>query len=115
MSEDFTAQMAWYNLERAVEAVQECERSGAGDYHNLLNTVRAAILLLLEHPDPEVLAQARGSALPLRPTVSWLLFEAGRIQDIPGERVDQLRRYWDEHLADEHGALMPPPPTYLGL
>jgi hypothetical protein len=109
------AGLAWYNLERAVEAVQEHERTGHGDYLQLLATVRAAIFLLLEHPPEEVLAQVEQSPLPTRPTASWLVFEALRIPDIPRAKVEALREAWARGPAARHGELMPPPPTWLGV
>jgi hypothetical protein len=109
------AQLAWYNLEKAVEAVQEYERTGSGDYLQLLATVRAGIYLLLEHPPEEVLAQVEASALPTRPTASWLVFEALRIPDLPRHKVEALREAWARGQAARHGELMPPPPTWLGV
>jgi len=102
--------VAWHNLEQAIAAVER----GEDRMDHLLATVRAGIYLLLEYPTPEVMAQAQASYLPLRPTVSWLVFEAGRIKDIPAQRVDELKAFWQEHHAPQEGDLIPPPPSYLG-
>ena len=63
----------------------------------------------------EIMAQAQASHLPLRPTVSWLVFEAGRIKDIPNERVEELKAFWQENHAADEGELIPPPPSQLGF
>jgi hypothetical protein len=103
--------MAWHNLEQAIAAVER----GEDRMDHLLATVRAGIYILMEYPTSEVMAQAQASYLPLRPTVSWLVFEASRIEDIPDERVEELKAFWQEHHADCEGELIPPPPSHLGF
>ncbi len=103
--------VAWHNLEKAIEAV-EC---GEARMDHLLATVRAGIYILLEYPTSEVMAQVKGSSLPFRPTVSWLVYEADRIKDIPSERVAELKTFWQEHHAPREGELIPPPPNHLGF
>jgi hypothetical protein len=103
--------MAWHNLEKAIEAVE----SGEDRMDHLLATVRAGIYILMEYPTSQVMAQVQGSCLPFRPTVSWLVFEASRIKDIPPERVEELKSFWQEHHATAEGELIPPPPSHLGF
>lgn len=103
--------MAWHNLEQAIAAVE----LGEDRMDHLLDTVRAGIYILMEYPTTEVMAQAQASYLPLRPTVSWLVFEADRIKDIPNERVEELKAFWQEHHAASEGELIPPPPSQLGF
>ena len=103
--------VAWHNLEQAIAAVER----GEDRMDHLLATVRAGIYILMEYPVPEVMAQVQASSLPFRPTVSWLVFEAGRIKDIPTERVEELKALWQEHHAESEGDLIPPPPSYLGF
>ena len=43
-------------------------------------------------------------------TVSWLVFEAGRIKQIPPERVEGLRRAWEENYS-HLGKIIPPHPA----
>ncbi len=105
------AGVAWHNLEKAIEAVER----GGDHMDHLLATVRAGIFILMEYPVAEIMAQVRASRLPFRPTVSWLVFEAGRIKDIPPERVEELKAFWQEHYAAQEGELIPPPPGCLGL
>ena len=102
---------AWYNLEQAIAAVER----GEDRMDHLLATVRAGIYILFEYPTAEIMAQAQASYLPLRPTVSWLVFEAGRIKDIPDHRVEELKSFWLEHHAADEGELIPPPPNHLGF
>ena len=103
--------VAWHNLEQAIQAVER----GEDRMDHLLATVRAGIYILFDYPTAEIMAQAQASHLPLRPTVSWLVFEAGRIKDIPNERVEELKAFWQENHAADEGELIPPPPSQLGF
>lgn len=98
--------IAWQNLEEAVAAVER----GQGDLEHLLETVAAGIYILMEYPPHEVIAQVEASPLPTRPTVSWLVFEAGRIKQIAPERVQALRRAWEENYS-HLGEIIPPHPA----
>ena len=98
--------IAWQNLEEAVAAVER----GQGELEHLLETVAAGIYLLMEYPPHEVIAQVEASRLPTRATVSWLIFEAGRIKQIPPERVEGLRRAWEENYS-HLGKIIPPHPA----
>jgi hypothetical protein len=103
--------VAWHNLEQAIAAVER----GEDRMEHLLATVRAGIYILFEYPTTDIMAQAQASYLPLRPTVSWLVFEASRIKDIPDDRVEELKCYWQQNHADCEGELIPPPPSQLGF
>ncbi len=105
------ANIAWHNLEQAIQAVER----GEDRMDHLLATVRAGIYILFDYPTPEIMAQAQASYLPLRPTVSWLVFEASRIKDISDDRVAEMKAFWQENLAANEGELIPPPPSQLGL
>jgi len=100
--------IAWQNLEEAVAAVER----GQGDLEHLLETVAAGIYILMEYPPEAVIAQVEASHLPTRATVSWLVFEAGRIKQIPPERVEALRRVWQESYS-HLGELIPPHPAMV--
>ncbi len=96
--------IAWQNLE---EAITRAEQVSLVD-KLLSDTLQAGICILLEYPPGEVIAQVQASRLPTRPTVSWLVFEAGRIPELDPDRAKALREHWQTHCPDQ-GPLIDPP------
>jgi hypothetical protein len=90
MNSILTVETAWDNLEQAVKALEQRQ----GDWEVMAATCQAAIQLLLEFEPEEILAQLKGSQLPSRATVSWLVFEAAKMKDLDQERVAALADLW---------------------
>lgn len=96
--------VAWQNLE---EAIGRAEKAAVVDAL-LSQTLQAGICILLEYPPDQVVAQVEASRLPTRPTVSWLVFEAGRIPGLDQAVVKALCAHWDDNCSDQ-GPLIAPP------
>jgi hypothetical protein len=97
-------QTAWNNLAAAIAAMQEPQ----GDYQLKLDTVGAGVALLFEFPPEQILAQVAASALPTRATVSWLVFEAGRLPGVDGDTARTLAALYEDSAPPGQG-LIPPP------
>lgn len=101
--------IAWQNLEQAIAEVDQ----GVGATPHQAETLAAAIYLLMEYPPHDILAQAQASDLPTRATVSWIIFEAGRISQIDPAQVEALRAAWQE-TCSHLGEIIPPHPAMCG-
>ena len=101
--------MAWQNLRQAINDLE----SGQGEFELGLATVMAGVCLMMEFPPAEVVEQVKASDLPDRATVSWLVYEAGRLKEVDQARVEALRQYWESICPPGQGILPPPPkPMY---
>ncbi|NTU59661.1 MAG: hypothetical protein HGA98_01230 [Deltaproteobacteria bacterium] len=100
------AHTAWDNLS---DAIADLERS-EGDYDLKLATVMAGVVLLFEHPAPEILANVERSALSTRALVSWLLYEGGRLPGVDPSAVESLRELYEATCPAGQGVIPPPPP-----
>ncbi|MBI5522482.1 MAG: hypothetical protein HY910_07635 [Desulfarculus sp.] len=95
----------WQTLELLLAAL---ERPG-GDQRALTLALRDCLGQILTHPPAAVVARAEGSALPARPMISWLVHEAGRLEDGSLARQAQaLHDYWTAHRPGA-GLLAPAP------
>lgn len=95
----------WQTLELLLAAL---ERPG-GDQQQLNLALRDCLGQILKHPPEAVVARAEGSALPARSLISWLVYEAGRLDD--GALANQARALHDYWTASKPGAgLLEPAP-----
>jgi hypothetical protein len=93
---ELDAALAWQNLTHAIAALDQPE----GDWDIKLATMEAGIELLLDFEPSEVVEQAAASKLPTRAVVSWLVFEADRLEWIDPAKGRALREYWDERAPE---------------
>lgn len=103
MNDLLTIDKAWQNLQESVGALERRQ----GDWEVLAATCQAAIQLLLEFPAQEILERIQSSDLPPRATVSWLVFEAGKMKDLDQDKVQDLARQWRRLSGQD---LIAPPP-----
>jgi hypothetical protein len=82
-----------------------------GDWDLKLDTVKAGVELLFEHPAAEILEQVERSSLslPTRALVSWLVFEGGRIRGVDQAVVRELREIYEATCPPGQGIIPPPP------
>lgn len=93
--------IVWDTLEKTIAAMD----SGTGDWENNVQTTQAAILMLLDNPPDKIVEKIKGSGLPPRPVVAWILYEAGKIHLAPARQMRALYQYWNQVVAPEEGAL----------
>ncbi|MBI5440481.1 MAG: hypothetical protein HY900_04635 [Deltaproteobacteria bacterium] len=98
---------AWENLSLAISDLNQPR----GDYELKLATAVAAVELLFAFPPEEILKEVRGSALPHRAVVSWLVFEASRLSGVDQEAVEALRRLYESSCPPGQGIIPPPTPA----
>ena len=98
---------AWSNLAQAIAAMSQQD----GDWNLKLDTVKAGVELLFEHPAAEILGQVERSTLPMptRALVSWLVFEGGRLRGVDQEVVRELRELYEATCPPGQGIIPPPP------
>ena len=97
-------QTAWDNLAVAIAAMHQPH----GDYKLKLDTVGAGVALLFEFPAEQILAQVEASALPTRATVSWLVFEAGRLPSVDPIMARTLGTLYEDGAPADEGLIAPP-------
>ncbi|MDF1554483.1 MAG: hypothetical protein P1P84_15535 [Deferrisomatales bacterium] len=97
-------QTAWDNLAAAIAAMHQPD----GDYWLKLDTVGAGVVLLFEFPAEQILAQVENSALPTRATVSWLVFEAGRLPGVDAVAARTLAALYEDTAPAGEGLIAPP-------
>ena len=97
-------QTAWDNLAVAIAAMQQPH----GDYQLKLDTVAAGVALLFEFPPEQILAQVEAAALPTRATVSWLVFEAGRLPGVDPVTARTLGALYEGGARAGEGLIAPP-------
>ena len=97
-------QTAWDNLTVAIAAVHQPH----GDYQLKLDTVGAGVALLFEFPAEQILAQVEASTLPTRATVSWLVFEAGRLPGVDPLTARTLGTLYEDGAPAGEGLISPP-------
>lgn len=100
----------WQNLVHAISDVQ----TPGGDFELKLDTVRAGVEVLFECPAAEVLDEVERSSLPTRATVSWLIFEGGRLAGVDPAAVQALRELYEATCAPGQG-IIPGPPAAAGF
>jgi len=103
MSEDLL-QTIWETLESLVQRMDAPQ----GPEERLIVALQGCLRQLWQYPPERLVAQAERSALPTRPLVSWLAYEADRL-GAPG-KASALRQYWRDHRQAAEGALIPAPP-----
>lgn len=82
---------AWHNLKCAIDDMAD----PGPEFEHLLNIVLAGVVILYDYPPREIVAQVEASDLPTRPTVSWLVYEGGRLAGSVEEvKVKALADYW---------------------
>lgn len=98
---------AWSNLAHAIAAMSQ----QGGDWNLKLETVKAGVELLFEHPAAEILEQVEHSTLPMptRALVSWLVFEGGRLRSVEQKVVRELRELYEATCPPGQGIIPPPP------
>jgi len=98
---------AWENLAQAIAAMSQ----QGGDWDIKLDTVKAGVELLFEHPAADILEQVERSTLPLptRALVSWLVFEGGRLTSVDSAVVRELRVMYEATCPPGQGIISPPP------
>jgi hypothetical protein len=101
---EFTASMAWENLWQAITALEV----PGGDWNIKLATMEAGVEIMLDFSPEEVVAQAEASDLPTRAVVSWLVFEAHRLEGIDPVKGEKLRAYWDARVPEDQKAMNSP-------
>ncbi|MBI4797322.1 MAG: hypothetical protein HY794_00990 [Desulfarculus sp.] len=95
----------WQTLEMLLKALE----SPGGDQLQLNLALRDCMGRILEHPPAQVVERAERSNLPARPLISWLVHEAGRLED--GALASQARALHDYWTArrPEAGLIEPTP------
>ena len=97
-------QTAWGNLTAAITAMQQEH----GDVQLKLDTVAAGVVLLFEFPPEQILTQVENSTLPTRATVSWLVFEAGRLPGVDQVKARTLGALYEDGAPAGAGLIAPP-------
>ena len=95
--------IAWDNLYQAIKALEQRQ----GDWDVMAATAQAALFILFEYSAEEILPQVEASDLPTRATVSWLVYEGGKMKDLDQEKVAALAALWKQGSGQD---LLAPPP-----
>lgn len=85
-----SAQHIWQHLEEAVGNLE----GGVGEPGHCFHMIREAMALLLQHEPDEVVRVVEDSSLPTQATMKWLLYECGRLPEVPAARLAGLRSAW---------------------
>ncbi|MEW5725003.1 MAG: hypothetical protein AB1896_17965 [Thermodesulfobacteriota bacterium] len=94
----------WDTLEKTIIEMD----AGRGDWETNVQTVQAAILLLLEYPPEEIMSRVKGCGLPPKAVVSWLVWEALKIEVADREKLSGLCAYWNREMKGTYGDLVVP-------
>ena len=96
MAETDSAQYIWKHLEEAVGKLE----GGVGEPGDSFQMIREAMALLLQHTPQEVVGVVESSSLPTTATMKWLLYECGRLPEVPPSRLAELRSHWKAQGGD---------------
>jgi hypothetical protein len=84
----------WETLEGLLAAMEQPQ----ADQARLATALRGCLRQLLEYPPARVMARAEQSSLPTRPMISWLVYEAGRLEQPLAAKAQALQEYWETSL-----------------
>jgi hypothetical protein len=101
--EDVDIAFVWDSLMKTVELLMK----GEGDQETHTWAAQAGIIILLEYPPADILRLVKASDLPDKPTIKWMLYEAGRIDGPEHPRIQALMEYWNEHEGPMQGIIAP--------
>lgn len=93
----------WETLERLAASLE----TPNSPKEQLAVALEGCLEQVLRYPPEQLVDRAEQSALPTRPLVSWLVFEADRLGDAPAALA--LRQYWQTTRQASAGAIIPPP------
>ncbi len=100
---DNVLEQLWETLEKSLAMLE----SGEGDQRQLTQAVRSALPLLLAHDPSQVVEMAGRSAMPTRSLLSWLVFEAARLDQESESRARALQGYWEGQAGLQPGLMAP--------
>ena len=84
----------WETLEDLLAAMDQPQASR----EQLASALQGCLRELLKYAPAQVAARAEQSSLPTRPMISWLVYEAGRLEEPLAAQAQALRDYWETTL-----------------
>lgn len=102
MSED-NLNAAWETMEKLASSMEDPQ----SPKEQLAVALRGCLEQILRYPPEQLVTRAEQSPLPTRPLVSWLVYEAERLDAAPAALA--LRQYWQTTRQAGAGPIIPPP------
>ncbi len=99
-----TVDAVWEYLEQLIGQILDGEVQGIEAVEGTL----AGIQLLLENRPADIVDRIERSPLPTRAVVSWLVFEARKVAEIPDQQVQALADYWQDNAPAGQDLIRPP-------